>query len=99
MPGNFHAVPESVLKTWPKPNYVDPTTRSYLPVISCTLLGVGTVMISCRFYLRGRSEAGDFGLDDLFILVGWMVSVGFSTIAVIGSNCEFVCCAVQDAIY
>ena len=76
MPGNFHAVPEAVLATWPKPNYIDPVRRPWLPAVAMTLLGVSTVLISGRFYLRARRQAGDFGLDDLFIFVGWFVSVG-----------------------
>ena len=83
MPGNFHAIPESVAKTWPTPNYVDPVRRSYLPALSCTLLGVSTVLITGRFYLRARKQAGEFGLDDLFIFIGWIVSAGFSASAVI----------------
>lgn len=87
MPGNFHTIPPSIVASWPPPNYVDPVRRSWLPILACTLLGVSTVLIAGRFYLRARKQAGDFGLDDLFISVGWLVSVGFSTVAVVASEC------------
>ena len=85
MPGNFNSIPPSVIASWPKPNYIDPVRRSWLPAFSCTLLGVSTILITGRFYLRARREAGDFGLDDLFIAIGYVVSIGFTAEAVINS--------------
>lgn len=86
MPGNFHEIPYSVIKTWPKPNYIDPVRRSWMPAFSCTLLGVSTLLVAGRFYLRARREAGDFGLDDLFIGIAWLFSVGLSTEAIIDAD-------------
>lgn len=86
MPGNFNDIPPKVIASWPKPNYIDPVRRSWLPAFSCALLGVSTVLIAGRFYLRARKEAGDFGLDDLFIGIGWVVSIGFTTEAVINAT-------------
>ncbi|KXL48519.1 hypothetical protein M433DRAFT_63063 [Acidomyces richmondensis BFW] len=86
MPGNFHSIPESVLQSWPKPNYIDPVRRGWLPVFSCTWLGASTILIAVRFYMRARKEAGVFGLDDLLIFIGWFVSVGFTTTAVIDAK-------------
>ena len=86
MPGNFHAIPESIIAQWPAPNYVDPIRRSYLPIVACTLVAFSTVLIAGRFYLRARREAGDFGLDDLFIFLGWLTSIGLSATACIDSE-------------
>lgn len=36
--------------------------------------------------MRARKEAGVFGLDDLLIFIGWFVSVGFTTTAVIDAK-------------
>ncbi len=57
-----------------------------MPAFSCTLLGIATVLITGRFYLRARREAGDFGLDDLLLFIGWAVSVAFTAEAVIDSE-------------
>ena len=81
MPGNFHEVPASIIATWPKPNYVDPVRRTWLPALACTLLAVSTVLISGRFFLRIRKQAGAFGYDDALIAIGWLVSIGFSAVA------------------
>lgn len=86
MPGNFHAVPESVIESWPTPNYVDPVRRSWLPAFACVFLGVSTILVTGRFYLRANNKAGAFGLDDLLIAVAWLFSVGLSTVACIDSE-------------
>lgn len=86
MPGNFHAVPESVIASWPEPNYIDPVRRSWMPAFACTFLGVSTVLVAGRFYLRARNKAGAFGLDDLLIFTGWLFAVGLSTAACIGAE-------------
>lgn len=72
MPGNFHSVPESVIASWPRPNYIDPVRRGWLPGFACAFLGVSTVLIAGRFYMRARRQAGDFGYDDLLIFTGWV---------------------------
>lgn len=87
MPGNFHDVPKSVKEQWPTPHYEHPRVkRDWLPILSCTLLGFSTVLVAGRLYLRTRKVAGVLGVDDLFIAFGWLVSVGFSTVAVIDSQ-------------
>ena len=86
MPGNFHEIPPEVLANWPKPDYIDPVRREWLPALACTLLGLSTILVAGRFYLRLRREAGDFGLDDLFIGLGWLFSVGLSTDAIIDAD-------------
>ena len=87
MPGNFHDVPKAVLAQWPEPHYVHPRVkRDWLPILSCTLLGFSTVLVLGRLFLRARKVAGVLGIDDIFITIGWIVSVGFSTVAVLDSN-------------
>lgn len=72
MPGNFHVVPEWVLEHWPEPNYVDPVRRSWMPAFAIVFPAVSTVLIAGRFWLRATKQAGSFGLDDLFIAIGWV---------------------------
>lgn len=87
MPGNFHDVPKSVKEQWPTPHYEHPRVkRDWLPILSCTLLGFSTVLVAGRLFLRARKVAGVLGVDDFFIAFGWLVSVGFSTVAVIDSE-------------
>ena len=81
MPGNIHDVPQSVLETWPTPNYVDPIRRDWLPAFSLVWLIVSTTLVWGRFFLRARKQAGPFGLDDLFIALAWLFSVGLTTCA------------------
>jgi len=65
---------------------VNPVRRGWLPAFSCTWLGASTVLIAVRLYMRARKEAGVFGLDDLLIFIGWSVSVGLTTTAVIDAK-------------
>lgn len=72
MPGNFHEVPEYIRDHWPAPNYVDPVRRTWMPEFASILPAVSTVLIAGRFWLRATKQAGGFGLDDLFIGLGWV---------------------------
>ena len=85
MPGNFHEVPASVGASWPEPDYDTTNRRSWLPAFACAFLAFSTILIVGRTYLRARKMAGDFGLDDLFIFIGWLVSVGLTASACIDS--------------
>lgn len=78
MPGNIHEVPEHVLAHWPEPNYVDPVTRSWLPAFAFVFPAVSTVLIAGRFWLRATKQAGGFGLDDVFIFLGWVRRASFA---------------------
>ena len=86
MPGNINDVPASVIASWPTPDYDTNNRRSWLPTLSYTLLAFSTVLTAGRFYLRARGQAGRYGLDDLFIFLGWLASIGLVTCAVMGST-------------
>ncbi|KAF2173601.1 hypothetical protein M409DRAFT_48556 [Zasmidium cellare ATCC 36951] len=86
MPGNFNAIPESVLQSWPKPNYIDPIRRGWMPAFALTWQIASTLLVAGRFYLRAKKQAGSFGLDDLMIFIGWLFSVGFTALAWIGAE-------------
>jgi hypothetical protein len=45
--------PPEVLKTWPKPNYVDPVTRgSTLMIVELTLLPIAIIVVCLRMWVR-----------------------------------------------
>ncbi|KAF2773743.1 hypothetical protein EJ03DRAFT_286011, partial [Teratosphaeria nubilosa] len=86
MPGNFHEVPASVVASWPKPNYVDPVRRAWLPILALFLVALTTLLVAGRFYMRAKKEAGAFGLDDVFIAIAWAVAVLMSASACIDAD-------------
>lgn len=86
MPGNFHEVPKSIQASWPEANFVDPVRRGWMPAFAMTWQVAATVLLAARLYLRARKQAGEFGLDDLMISVGWFFSLGFTTTAWIGTE-------------
>jgi hypothetical protein len=45
--------PPEVLKTWPKPNYIDPITRgSTLMIVELTLLPIAMIVVFLRMWVR-----------------------------------------------
>lgn len=45
--------PLEVLKTWPKPNYVDPVTRGpSLMIIELSLLPIAMIIVALRMWVR-----------------------------------------------
>ena len=64
-----------MLASWPKPNYVDPERRTWMPAFSLTWQIVSTLLVFGRFYLRLRRLAGPFGYDDAFMLLAWVRSI------------------------
>jgi hypothetical protein len=64
--------PLGELPAWPKPNYIDPVRRTWLPTFMIIWLAASTIMLAGRFYLRARKLAGGLGLDDIFIALAWV---------------------------
>lgn len=56
----------AVIETWPKPNYLDPPRRAWLPAYAGVLQAVTTLMVGTRLWLRLQRKAGTLGLDDVF---------------------------------
>ena len=67
MPGNLGPIPgPDIIETWPTPDYAHPhQQRTWVAPFSIVLLIITTVMVSLRFYVRIRQQAGPFGLDDV----------------------------------
>lgn len=72
MPGNFHTITTEDILTWPKPNYVDPEERTWLPGYSIAWSVLVTAFVVGRLYLRVRNRSGAFGLDDVFIIIAYV---------------------------
>ena len=70
--GNIQEIPPEVLASWPKPNYVDPVRRDWMPAFALCWQIASTILVWGRFYLRVRKLAGPFGYDDAFMLVAWV---------------------------
>lgn len=61
--------PESVIASWPKPNYVDYQARgSGLLIVNVVFSALATILVALRIYTRLRITA-TFGLDDIFSLL------------------------------
>lgn len=68
MPGGFHP-PLSVIKSWPKPNYIDPPAKGHeLVAISLSLGILATVAVAARIWVRVKIQKNP-GLDDLFLVL------------------------------
>ncbi|KAI7163172.1 hypothetical protein KC349_g1464 [Hortaea werneckii] len=93
MPGNL---PDVDFSSWPTPNYVDPVERTWMPAYSITLTVASSIPILIRLFLRFRNEGGGLGLDDLFLVPGWLLNIGFTTVASYASYHTFVTRHVWD---
>ena len=65
MPGNIINLTPADVLSWPKPNYVDPVRRTWMPIFAGITFGTATLMVAMRFWLRIRGHAGKLGLDDV----------------------------------
>jgi len=75
--------PLSVLKSWPKPNYIDPITRGNGNVIlNVALYTVLFCFIGLRIFTRAHLKR-IFGADDVFILLAMIPTTAFFIISVL----------------
>ncbi|KLJ10801.1 hypothetical protein EMPG_13839 [Blastomyces silverae] len=82
MPGGFHP-PLSVIKSWPKPNYVDPEAKGHdLVAISITLGLLATIAVGARLWVRLKIQRNP-GLDDLFLFLSLIPMLGNTALFVL----------------
>ncbi|OJD22069.1 hypothetical protein ACJ73_06589 [Blastomyces percursus] len=82
MPGGFHP-PPSVIKSWPKPNYVDPEAKGHdLVAISITLGLLATIAVGARLWVRLKIQRNP-GLDDLFLFLSIIPMLGNTALFVL----------------
>jgi len=81
----YSIVPTSVIRTWPVPNYYNPTTRGPEFYIVCGIfLALATIALVTRLYARLFIRRW-FGLDDALIIASW---VSASTSATLKDRCN-----------
>ncbi|KAH0545366.1 hypothetical protein FGG08_000507 [Glutinoglossum americanum] len=79
-------IPLEVLKSWPKPNYVNPVRRGpALLIVNAILLPITTAVIIGRLYARLKIVRSA-GLDDLFIALAYIPTVGLTICVCLGST-------------
>lgn len=78
--------PTSVLKTWPKPNYVNPETRgNALIVFNSVFLVLMTIILGLRLYSRLIMKRW-FGWDDFFIICAYVSCICVLSLTQCGGN-------------
>ncbi|KAF2856275.1 hypothetical protein T440DRAFT_104161 [Plenodomus tracheiphilus IPT5] len=78
--------PPSVLKTWPKPNYVDPVTRgNALMIIELTLLPIAMIVVFLRMWIR-ISWLKKSWWDDYLMIVAMVFSIGTTVLVILATQ-------------
>jgi hypothetical protein len=65
-------IPLSAIELWPPMNLVDPVRRHWLVPFAFFLQVVTTLAVTGRLYARITRKAGNFGADDVLIIVAWV---------------------------
>jgi len=86
MPGNLQPIPESVLASWPTPNYDDPVRRTWMPAYAGILQALTTLLLGTRFWLRIRKQAGALGLDDALLVPAYLAATMFTVLVLLGTE-------------
>ncbi|KXT00434.1 hypothetical protein AC578_1920 [Pseudocercospora eumusae] len=86
MPGNIINLSPADAAQWPKPNYVDPERRTWMPAYAAILYGVASIMIAARLWLRANKYAGGLGSDDFFLICAWLSVTWFTSLSIVGSE-------------
>ena len=78
--------PPEVLKTWPKPNYVNPDTRGpALIIVELTLLPIAIICVALRLWIRiGWLHKGWW--DDWLMVVAVIFSCGTTAIVIMATT-------------
>ncbi|KAK6441824.1 hypothetical protein LTR95_001933 [Oleoguttula sp. CCFEE 5521] len=87
---NIIQPPLSVVATWPKAQYENGVRRTWLPAYAITLLVFSSTLVCLRIGLRARKQGGGLGLDDAFLIPGWLILVGMTVTACLASGYGFV---------
>ncbi|EUC45546.1 hypothetical protein COCMIDRAFT_95210 [Bipolaris oryzae ATCC 44560] len=78
--------PPEVLKTWPKPNYIDPVTRGPgLMIVELTLLPIAMIVVFLRLWVR-ISWLKKSWYDDYLMIVAMIFSIGTTIIVIMASQ-------------
>lgn len=86
MPGNLNSVPESVIASWPAPNYIDPHRREGVVPLASVLQAVMTLMVGTRLWLRATNKAGSLGLDDALLVPAFLAATMFNSLIILSNE-------------
>jgi hypothetical protein len=90
---DLRPVPIDVILNWPKPNYVNPVRRGpALLIVNSVLLPIAGVVVIARLYTRLRIVRSA-GLDDLFIGLALVPTIGLAICVCLGNVCHAECLA------
>lgn len=62
--------------------------RNWMPALVLPIQIVTTVLLWIRLIARFRRTGGQFGLDDVFIAVAWILGTGVSAAVLLGTLCR-----------
>ncbi|KAF2239458.1 hypothetical protein EV356DRAFT_528056 [Viridothelium virens] len=79
-------IPISVVLSWPPPNYDNPIRRPWMAALAVPLAVASTFTVSVRLWSRFTRQVGNFGIDDICIVLSWMFAIALSAIAVINAE-------------
>lgn len=85
MPGGFNP-PQSVIASWPEPNYIDPATRGYALIICLGIfLFVALLALAARIWAR-FVLVRQAGLDDLLAVFAAISTIGLTVTIALGER-------------
>ena len=58
--------------------------RTWMPAFSLTMLIAATLLLGIRLFSRIRRNAGTFGLDDVFVTLGWAAATVANALVLLG---------------
>ena len=70
MPGPYTLITVQGFLSWPPANYDDPVERPWLAPYAISLLGLSTICVAGRVYLRSRR--GRLPWDDYLLIIAWV---------------------------
>jgi hypothetical protein len=83
MPGGFNP-PQSVIASWPQPNYIDPVTRGYALIICLgVFLFIALLALAARIWAR-FVLVRQAGLDDLLVIFAAIPTIGLTVTIALG---------------
>jgi len=83
MPGGFNP-PQSVIASWPQPNYIDPETRGYALIICLgVFLFIALLALAARIWAR-FVLVRQAGLDDLIAIFAAVPTIGLTVTIALG---------------
>ncbi|KAF1963328.1 hypothetical protein CC80DRAFT_587760 [Byssothecium circinans] len=85
MAGDFPNLDPTSISHWPKPNNVDPETRSWFLAFSVCLMVLTTIVFLLRISAQAKTRNAGLGLDDGLMFCAWVFAVLLTVACFIGT--------------